>query len=65
MHSVEAKAPINARSSTVWDIITDAGNFTVGPDARHGLRGLREKRLLQGVVRDRSVRSGPERVCNV
>jgi hypothetical protein len=29
MHSVEAEALIKARGSTVWDIITDAGNFTV------------------------------------
>ena len=29
MHSVEAEALIKARDSTVWDIITDAGNYTV------------------------------------
>ncbi|UZX03044.1 hypothetical protein F8G81_10890 [Arthrobacter sp. CDRTa11] len=29
MQSFESEEPINARSSTVWDIITDAGNFTV------------------------------------
>ncbi|WP_427006349.1 SRPBCC domain-containing protein [Pseudarthrobacter sp. H2] len=29
MKSFEAEAMIYARSSTVWDIITDAGNFTV------------------------------------
>jgi hypothetical protein len=29
MKSVEAEALINARSPTVWDIITDAGNYTV------------------------------------
>ena len=29
MHSIEAEALIKARSSTVWDIITDAGNYTV------------------------------------
>ncbi|WP_427136495.1 SRPBCC domain-containing protein [Pseudarthrobacter sp. S9] len=29
MQSVEAETLIKARSSTVWDIITDAGNYTV------------------------------------
>ncbi len=29
MQSSESEEPIKARSSTVWDIITDAGNFTV------------------------------------
>jgi hypothetical protein len=29
MQSFESEEPINARSSTVWGIITDAGNFTV------------------------------------
>jgi hypothetical protein len=29
MQSVQAETLINARSSTVWDIITDAGNYTV------------------------------------
>ena len=29
MQSFESEEPINARSSTVWAIITDAGNFTV------------------------------------
>ena len=29
MQSFESTALINARSSTVWDIITDAGNLTV------------------------------------
>ena len=29
MQSFESAALINARSSTVWDIITDVGNFTV------------------------------------
>jgi hypothetical protein len=29
MPILEAGIPINARSSTVWDVITDAGNYTV------------------------------------
>lgn len=29
MQSFESEEPINARSSTVWNIVTDAGNFTV------------------------------------
>lgn len=29
MHSVEAETLINAPSSTVWDVITDARNYTV------------------------------------
>ena len=29
MQFFECEEPINARSSTVWNIITDAGNFTV------------------------------------
>ncbi|WP_209745317.1 MULTISPECIES: SRPBCC family protein [Micrococcaceae] len=29
MHILHAGTLINARSSTVWDIITDAGNYTV------------------------------------
>ena len=29
MHTAEAVALINARRSTVWEIITDAGNFAV------------------------------------
>lgn len=29
MHSVEAETLIKARGSTVWDIITDASNYTV------------------------------------
>lgn len=29
MKSIEAETLINARSSTVWDIITDAGDYSV------------------------------------
>lgn len=29
MYFVEAETLINARSQIVWDIITDAGNYTV------------------------------------
>ncbi|WP_185982188.1 SRPBCC family protein [Arthrobacter sp. KBS0703] len=29
MHSLESEALINARPSTVWEVLTDAGNLTV------------------------------------
>lgn len=38
-HSVEARTLINARSSTVWDIITDARNYTVWESGITHIRG--------------------------
>ena len=39
MYSVEAGTLINARSSTVWDIITDARNYTVWESGITHIRG--------------------------
>lgn len=39
IHSVEAETLINARSSTVWDIITDARNYTVWESGITHIRG--------------------------
>lgn len=38
-YSVEAETLINARSSTVWDIITDARNYTVWESGITHIRG--------------------------
>ena len=39
MHAVEAEALINAQSCTVWDIITDARNYTVWESGITHIRG--------------------------
>lgn len=55
MKSYEAKTQINARKSTVWDIITDGGNYTVWDSGiTHISGGLRNG----GTIRVRSRTGG-------
>jgi hypothetical protein len=55
VRSFESEALINARSATVWDVITDAGNLTVWES---GITGVEGDLADGGVIWIRTVRGG-------
>lgn len=55
MNAFEAEALINARNSTVWDIITDAGNLTVWDS---GITHFQGELRNGGTIRIRTTASG-------
>ncbi len=55
MHSVEAEILINAQGSTVWDIITDARNYTVWES---GITHIRGELSSGGTIRIRTHTGG-------
>ena len=61
-HSVEAETLISARSSTVWDIITDARNYTVWES---GITHIRGELRNGGIIRIRTHTGGDRtfRLC--
>ena len=66
MGFIEAQSLINARGSTVWEIITDAGNFPVWDsgitEARGELRNRGTIRLRTGEGGSRSIRFRVEQI---
>lgn len=60
-HFVQAEALVSARSSTVWDVITDARNFTVWES---GITEITGELRNGGIIRVRT-RTDGNRTCRI
>jgi len=59
MHSLESEALINARTSTVWEVLTDAGNLTVWES---GITAVDGELRNGGRVRFHTTGTGPRSI---